>query len=128
MPRPALESLGDFFENLSDLEEDGFIAWKVIENTWGQALAIFWTLLAPAIFEHRGNSSTLYVGFERLAQRAMAGAAKRGDDWSLGPADIPDLLDGMIVRYQARLRILRDVAEHVIPAGPALEAAEPISG
>ena len=118
----ALASLCDFFENLSDLEEEGYITWKEVENSWGQALAVYWTLLAPAILERRGNGTTVYPGFERLAQRAKASAAKRGDDWSFDEAEIPDVLEGMIGRGQARLRILRDVAGHVIPADAALEA------
>ncbi len=119
----SLGGLGDFFENLSDLEEDGYISWKEVENSWGWALAIFWTLLAPAILERRHNMTGLYVGFERLAKRATAAAAKRGDDWSLEQADIPDVLDGIIGRSQARLRILRDVAGHVIPVDPGLKTA-----
>jgi hypothetical protein len=119
----ALASLCDFFENLSDLEEEGYLTWKEVENSWGQALAVYWTLLSPAILERRGQGTTVYPGFERLAQKAKASAAKRGDDWSFDPADIPDVLEGMIGRGQARLRILRDVAEHVIPVDTAPEAA-----
>ena len=45
----ALSSVCGFFENLSDLEVDRYITWKEIENTWGQALVVWWALLAPTI-------------------------------------------------------------------------------
>ena len=112
----ALSSVCGFFENLSDLEVDRYITWKEIENTWGQALVVWWALLAPTIQALRVQSSpTVYGGFESIARRAERVSNELGHRWSLAEADIPDTLDGQIGRNTARLEILRDAASGAIP-------------
>lgn len=115
----ALNWLCGFFENLSDLEEDGYLTWKEVENTWGEVLVAYWALLAPTLLELRGRSSTAFTGFERLASQAEETARRRGDNWSVSEAQIPDLLEAQIARNTARLSMLRDIATGVIPTDPS---------
>jgi hypothetical protein len=52
-PSPSIEAqaalgyLLGFFENLSDLEEDGNLTWKEVYNSWGELLVIYWAYLHP---------------------------------------------------------------------------------
>lgn len=109
-----------FFENLSDLEEDGYLTWKEVQNTWGESLITYWALLAPAVTEVRGGpTSNVFRGFERLARRAEAEARSRGEDWLMSESQIPEMLEAQIGRNTARLRMLRDISAGVIPAEPA---------
>jgi hypothetical protein len=134
-PSPSFEAqaalgwLLGFFENLSDLEEDGYLTWKEVSNTWGEVLVAYWALLAPTIRELRPRVPTVYTGFERLARRAEEAARRRGDDWSVPESQIPEELDTQIMRNTARLRMLRDIATGVIPTGqrPAVTSA-PVPG
>jgi hypothetical protein len=114
----AVNWLGGFFEDLSNLEEAGFLTWKELEYSWGQPVIAFWALLAPTILEARAGSSTMFTGFERLARRAEDVARRRGDDWSVPEAAIPEEVETMIGRNTARLRMLRDIATGVIPTDP----------
>ena len=110
--------LCNFFENLADLFEAGYITWTEIENTWGQSLVTWWALLDGTIKDLRGGTITVYVGFERLAARSLERAKRRGDHWEVSDEDIPGVLDVQIARNRARLRILRDIQEGVIPEEP----------
>lgn len=115
----SLTWLCGFFENLSDLEEEGYLTWKEVENSWGPQLVMWWTVLAPTIQAERELTSPLvFGGFERLARRAESIMERRGDKWSIAEADIPEALDAQIQRNSARLRILRDVAAGEIPVDP----------
>lgn len=117
----ALSTLCGFFENLSDLEEERFITWREIENTWGEPLVTWWSLLGPTIQALREESSArAYRGFEHLAERAERLANERGDRWSISEADIPDVLEAQIGRNTARLEMLRDAASGMIPREPAV--------
>lgn len=116
----ALGWLCGFFENLSDLEEDGYLTWKEVVNNWGQSLIVYWVLLAPVVTELRSSAtSNMFTGFERLARRAEAVARSLGEDWLMSESEIPQMLEEQIGRNAARLRMLRDIASGVIPAEPA---------
>lgn len=118
----ALSGLCGFFENLADLEEDGHLTWKEIENTWGEILPFYWALVAPAIRELRGSSSAAYIGFERLSERAVESALRRGNDWSVSESDLPEMIETHIGRSTARLRMLRDIEAGVIPTDRSPQA------
>lgn len=97
--------LADYFENLSDLEEEGYLTWKEIENTWGLSLALYWRLLEELVrVERRRTSALAYAGFERLATRAELRAFERGDSWTGRGRD--EVLADLIERNTARLRLL----------------------
>ena len=115
----ALNWLCGFFENLSDLEEDGYLTWKEVSNTWCEPLVAYWALLAPTILEARAGSSMAFMGFERLARRAEEEARRRGDDWSFPESALPEYIETQIGRNTARLRMLQDIATGVIPTDPA---------
>jgi hypothetical protein len=117
----ALYWVCSFFENLSDLEEDGHLTWKEVENSWGEVLVGYWALLAPSLLELRGGSSTVFTGFERLAGQAEVMARRRGEDWSVSEAEIPAYLETQIGRNTAKLIFLRDIAAGVIPSDPLPE-------
>lgn len=114
----ALYWLCGFFENLSDLEEDGHLTWKEVSNTWGAPLVGYWALLAPTIREVQAHTPTAFTGFERLARRAEEEARGRGDDWSVPESQFPEYIETQIGRNTARLRMLRDIAAGVIPTDP----------
>lgn len=123
-PRPDVEAqvplawLCNFFENLSDLYLEGYLTWTEIENTWGNPLVFWWAALEDTVKGERSHTSVAYGGFELLAKRALTAAAKRGDDWSVEPDDIPGLLDIQIARNRTRLRLLREIDDGVMPEVP----------
>lgn len=113
----AVATVANFFENLADLLEAGYLTWREIEYTWATTLPGYWAMCEPAIRAERGRvSAGVYQGFERLAGRAIASARARGDDWSVGEADVPSVVDEQIGRNTMRLRVLRDIRDGVIPA------------
>jgi hypothetical protein len=126
-PTPDIEAqvplawLCNFFENLSDLYLEGYLTWSEIENTWGSSLVLWWTALEDTIKGERSGSLNAYTGFEFLAKRAEAVAAKRGDDWSVAPDGIPRLMDTQIGRNRTRLRLLREIDEGVMPEEPVTQ-------
>ncbi len=113
----SLAWLCNFLENLSDLEEDGSITWREIENTWGQTLVSYWSVLEPVIANQRvvTGTSRMYLGFERLARRAAAAAARLGEDWTLRDDDRAAFLASQIGRNAARLRLLTAIERGTIP-------------
>jgi hypothetical protein len=111
--------LCNFFENLSDLYVEGYVTWTEIENSWGSSLVFWWAALEQTVKSERSGNSVAYAGFELLAKRALAGAAKRGDDWSVADEDIPGMLDVQIGRNRTRLRLLRELESGEWPQEPA---------
>lgn len=107
--------VSNFFEDLSDLHAEGYLPWKEIENSWGQALVIYWAIAVPAIAELRADDPAVYLGFERLARRAEESAHRRGADISVSEEELAEILKGQVARSAARLRLLRNIAEGGLP-------------
>ena len=114
--RPLL----DFFANLDDLHEAGYLSVAEIWNSWGRAIQV-WTALLASTVEHQReleNAPELYDG-SRLLSAVRAFGAKRGTPpVSLDAATLSEYLDYAIESNAAMLRFEQEWKSGEIPTPP----------
>lgn len=125
--RPLL----DFFANLDDLNEAGYLSVAEISNSWGRAIQIWSALLAPTVQRQREleDAPNLYDA-SRLLATLGAFQARRGiPPLNLDAVKLSAYLDYAIQSNAAMLRLEHEWKSGRIPtpppADPATGAATP---
>lgn len=118
----------DFFINLANLHEMGYLSLREIEATWGRSIQIWTALTAPLVEIARRNEGRddLY-DLSGLVARLRALDAKRG----VAPLVIDEeaansLLDYSIAMHTADLRQEADYRSGIIPTRPDTAPSEPL--
>jgi hypothetical protein len=125
--RPLL----DFFANLDDLNEAGYLSVAEISNSWGRPIQIWSELLAPTVKRQRElqDAPNLY-DTSRLLATLRAFEATRGiPPLNLDAAKVSAYLDYAVQSNAAMLRLEHEWKSGHIPtpppADPATSAARP---
>jgi len=114
--RPLL----DFFANLGELFEAGYLSVAEISNSWGRAIQIWGALLAPTVEHQRELEGVpdLY-DLSRLVTALHEFEAKRGTPrLRLDQPKLSELLDYAIETNTAMLRLEQEWKSGVIPTAP----------
>jgi len=110
----------DFFTNLANLEEEGFISVKEIASNWGRSIQIWSALTAPLVALGRQNEDIpdLYNN-ETLIAKLRAFEQTRGyPPLVLASEALPGLLDYAIATNTVKLQQEAAWQSGVIPSPP----------
>lgn len=118
----------DFFIDLANLDEMGYLSLKEIEATWGRSIQVWTALTAPLVEIARRNEGRddLY-DLSGLVARLRALDAKRG----IAPLVIDEetgnsLLDYSITMHTADLKQEADYRSGIIPTRPDTLPSKPL--
>jgi hypothetical protein len=120
--RPIL----NFFGNLADLHDDGFISMKEIVDNWGRPLQVWSALLSPVVERQRviENNPQIYDDREFVAKVREAEAQRGLPPLDLDQAELAEWLDFIIDQHTANLRLHQEFKSGVIPAPPIVSTQD----
>jgi hypothetical protein len=119
--RPLL----DFFANLDDLHEAGYLSVAEIWNSWGRSIQVWTALLASTVERQREleNAPELYDGSRLLSALLAFGAKRTTPPVNLDAAKLSEYLDYAIESNAAMLRFEHEWKSGLIPAPPPADPA-----
>ena len=120
--RPIL----NFFVNLADLYENGYISMKEIVDNWGRPLQVWSALLSPVVERQRiiENNPQIYDNREFVAKVRQAEAQRGLPPLDLDRTNLAEWLDFIIDQHTANLRLHQDFKSGVIPAAPIISTQD----
>ena len=122
------QPLLDFFADLETLYVERHITLKEIGANWGRPIQVWFALLTPVVARMReteGVSDLYDIG--KFVAELRAFEVRRGvQPLQLNGSTLPELLDFMIDRHTASMRLNHEWKSGVIPgAPPTVTDAEP---
>jgi len=119
--RMQMSVVANFFENLSDLDEEGHLRLDEIRNTWGASLQAWWLFVGRTITEDRTATGDprRYTGFERLARLSRREDERLGIDPGFHDNNFQDMLDHAIRASAQHVRLWHQVESSEEPSAVA---------
>jgi hypothetical protein len=122
--RALASPLLNFFVDLGNLHEEGYISLNEITDSWGRPIQIWGALLAPVVQRQRVIEGIPDMwDFHKLMAGVRELEAKRGIPLlQLDQSTLPELLDFVIEHHTANQRLEQEWKSGVIPTAPATVA------
>jgi hypothetical protein len=119
--RMQMSVVANFFENLSDLDEEGHLRLNEIRNTWGASLQAWWLFIGRTITDDRTTTGDprRYTGFERLARLFRAEDERLGIDQGFHDSNFRAMLDHALRASAQNVRLWHQVESSEEPSAVA---------
>jgi hypothetical protein len=128
-PEGAMALIGDYWETVASLVRERHVDERVVSETYGGALANWWTALSDATDHIRKErmDPTMLANFEWLAKRSSADGARSGATLVYDKAAVLHIFEAGIPSLEDRIRMAEEsrmVPERRAPRSRRAASAE----